>query len=71
MGKEAHYKLISERIRLRRIELDFSQEHMAEQLNISKSTYSRNESDIKSIPLKRALQIADLLKVDIIELLKT
>ncbi|GAA3983283.1 hypothetical protein GCM10022246_39000 [Pedobacter ginsengiterrae] len=39
MGKEAHYKLITERIRLRRIELEFSQEYMAEQLDISQNTY--------------------------------
>ena len=32
MGEETHYKLISERIRLRRIELKFSQEYMAERL---------------------------------------
>jgi len=70
MGKEAHYKLITERIRLRRIELEFSQEYMAEQLDISQNTYSRNERDIRNVPLKRVLQIADLLNLDIVELLK-
>ncbi|WP_316762903.1 helix-turn-helix transcriptional regulator [Pedobacter aquatilis] len=70
MGKEAHYKLITERIRLRRTELEFSQEYMAEQLDISQNTYSRNERDIRNVPLKRVLQIAVLLKLDILELLK-
>lgn len=32
MGEETHYKLISERIRLRRMELKFSQKYMAERL---------------------------------------
>lgn len=70
MGKEVHYKLITERIRLRRTELEFSQEYMAEQLDISQNTYSRNERDIRNVPLKRVLQIAVLLKLDILELLK-
>ncbi|MGA9648609.1 helix-turn-helix domain-containing protein [Pedobacter sp.] len=70
MGKEAHYKLITERIRLRRTELEFSQEYMAEQLDISQNTYSRNERDIRNVPLNRVLQIAVLLKLDIFELLK-
>lgn len=70
MGKEAHYKLITERIRLRRTELEFSQEYMAEQLDISQNTYSRNERDIRNVPLKRVFQIAVLLKLDILELLK-
>ena len=70
MQPETHCTLISKRIRTRRIELEFSQEYMAERLNISQNVYSKNERYIKRVPLQRILQIAAILSISLSQLLE-
>lgn len=70
METENHFKLISKRIRTKRIELEFSQEYMAERLNISQNIYSKNERYIEGVPLKRILKIAVILNLTLAQLLE-
>ncbi len=64
-----HYQLISERIRLKRIQLEITQEKMAAELKISISTYSKNEKNAKDIPLERFFHIAQLLDFPVEEII--
>jgi len=69
MGEEIHYQHIGNKIRLRRIQLEITQEKMAEDLKISVSTYSKNEKQAKDIPLERFFHIAELLGISAKELI--
>ncbi|MFC4143805.1 helix-turn-helix domain-containing protein [Pedobacter mendelii] len=44
-----------------RFKKSYSQEYMATQLGISQNIYSRNERNIKKMPLGRFYEIADIL----------
>ena len=63
-------ELISRKIKLKRYALGYSQEYMAQQLGISQNVYSKNERDVKNIPLIRIIQIASILNVSVSRLLK-
>lgn len=52
------------------MELGYSQEYMAQELNISQNVYSRNERNIKNVPLERVIQICKVLDIPIAELLR-
>jgi len=67
---DAKYKLISKKIRLMRITLGYSQEYMAQKLNISQNVYSKNERNINNVPLIRIMQIAAILNVTVSQLLE-
>lgn len=54
---------ISTKIRLKRIEKGYSQEHMAYLLNISQNVYSQNERNIKKVPFSRVLQVCEILEI--------
>ena len=57
------------KIRKRRNELDYSQEYMAQQLEISQPAYAKLESGDTKINIKRLERIAEILTVDITDLL--
>lgn len=57
------------KIRKRRNELEYSQEYMAIQLEISQPAYARIESGDTKINIRRLEKIAQILAVDIIDLL--
>jgi transcriptional regulator with XRE-family HTH domain len=61
--------MIGEKIRLIRISKGYSQEYMAFMLNISQGTYSKLEKDSIEITIQRLLSIAEILEVNITELL--
>ena len=69
MGEEMHYQLIGNKIRLKRIQLEITQEKMAAELKISISTYSKNEKHAEDIPLERFFKIAELLGIPAEELI--
>ncbi len=48
---------------------NFTQEHMAEQLGISQSTYSRFEKDDSDLTISQIHQIAELLDVKVEDLI--
>jgi transcriptional regulator with XRE-family HTH domain len=57
------------KINKKRLEKNFSQHYMASQLNISQSYYNKIESGKKALTVKRSLEIATILQIDITELL--
>jgi len=59
------------KIRKRRNELDYSQEYMASQLAISQPAYAKIESGDTRINIKRLERIAEILTIDMIELLES
>jgi transcriptional regulator with XRE-family HTH domain len=61
--------MIGEKIRLIRISKGYSQEYMAFMLNISQGTYSKLEKDNIVITIQRLFSIAEILEVNITELL--
>ncbi|QPH38264.1 helix-turn-helix domain-containing protein [Pedobacter endophyticus] len=66
---EEKIKLICTKIRLKRIEMGYSQEYMAYQLSISQNVYSQNERNIKNVPFYRVLLLVNILGLDISELI--
>ncbi len=62
-------KNITNTIRELRIKLGYSQEYMATQLGVSQQSYSANEADFEKVSLKRIRQIADILQVELVNLL--
>lgn len=60
---------IHERIRIQRQRKGYSQEAMAFELGISQGTYSKIERGETEITAKRLCEIADILKINVIELL--
>ncbi len=63
------YQLIGEKIRSRRMELNITQNKMAALLNIATGTYSKNEKQVKDIPLERLFHIALILNLPAEEIL--
>lgn len=59
-----------ENIRQLREERKFSQEEMAEKLGISKNGYGKIERGESDIKLTRLVQIADILDIDVVEIMK-
>ncbi len=62
--------VISRKLRARRSEYGYSQENMAKALGISQNGYSKNERNIQNVPLRRVLQIAEILGIPISQLLE-
>ena len=62
--------MIREKIRLIRISKGYSQEYMAFMLNILQGTYSKLEKDNVVITIQRLLSIAEILEINITELLR-
>lgn len=60
---------ISENIRLLREYQGFSQEYVAQKLNITQQAYSHIEKNPENAPLKRLKEIAQILQVSLITLL--
>jgi transcriptional regulator with XRE-family HTH domain len=56
-------------IRKRREQLGFSQQEMAEKLNMSQSTYSRIEAKDEDLTIRQLKLIADVLNVTLADLL--
>ena len=73
MAKEAMSKKIkSVAVNIRKIRehLNYTQEYLAMKLNISQNAYSKIELGYTKITLERLYQIAQVLEVDLIELIK-
>jgi transcriptional regulator with XRE-family HTH domain len=64
-------KSVGQNIRQARESKFYSQEYLAAKLKISQNAYSKTELGYTSITLDRLLQIADVLEVDALDLLKT
>jgi transcriptional regulator with XRE-family HTH domain len=56
------------KISIKRLEKKFSQDYMALRLNISQSYYNKIENGKKEITLKKIIEIATILNIDIPEL---
>jgi transcriptional regulator with XRE-family HTH domain len=73
MGKEAinnKIKTVAVNIRKIREFRNYTQEYLAMKLNISQNAYSKIELGYTKITLERLYQIAQILEVDLIELIK-
>jgi len=73
MAKEAvsnKIKSVAVNIRKIREHLNYTQEYLAMKLNISQNAYSKIELGYTKITLERLYQIAQVLEVDLIELIK-
>nr|WP_315424356.1 helix-turn-helix transcriptional regulator [uncultured Pedobacter sp.] len=66
---EIRYKKVSEKIRIVRLTLGYSQEYMAQELGISQNVYSKNERNIKDAPLERVVQIFEILNLSIAQVI--
>ncbi len=60
---------IGERIRQQRVLKGFSQEYMANELEISTSAYSNIETGKTDITVKRAIEIAVILGINVVALI--
>lgn len=60
---------VSDKIRALRELNNWSQEEMAEQMNMSKSSYSRLERDESKLDLSKLEKLAAIFKIDIAELI--
>lgn len=65
------YEKISKKIRITRIALGYSQEYMAQELEISQNVYSINERNMKDVPLERVMRMCEILNLPVEELLKS
>jgi transcriptional regulator with XRE-family HTH domain len=61
--------MIGELIRIERAKKGYSQEYMAFMLDISQSTYSKLESESLELNVKRLYKIAEILDVNVFEIL--
>ena len=66
---EIDFKAIGERIKDRRQEIGYTQEKIAEEMQVSTVYMSRIERGVTEISLKRLAQIAEILKISIEELI--
>jgi transcriptional regulator with XRE-family HTH domain len=62
--------MIGENIRIERLKKGWSQEHMACMMGISQAAYSKIESGHTTMSLPRLYEIANLLEINIADLLK-
>lgn len=58
-------------IRKRREDLNYTQEYLAAKLNISQNAYSKIELGYTKITVERLFQIADILDIDLTNLINT
>ena len=73
MSKEtvsSKIKAVAINIRKIREHLNYTQEYLAMKLNISQNAYSKIELGYTKITLERLYQIAQVLEVDLVELIK-
>ncbi|OOQ61353.1 helix-turn-helix domain-containing protein [Mucilaginibacter pedocola] len=63
-------KLIAIAIRDRRLQLNYTQEYIASQLNMSQNAYSKLELGQTKVTLERFIQLCDILETEMLELLK-
>ena len=73
MGKEVisdRIKIVAVNIRKIREHRNYTQEYLAMKLKISQNAYSKIELGYTKITLERLYQIAQILDVDLIELIK-
>lgn len=56
---------ILDRVRHRRIALNYSQEYLAAKLKISQNTYSKTELNNSKLTVERLLEICAILDVDV------
>ncbi len=63
--------ILSEKIRLLRESKGYTQEYLANQLNISQQAYSQIEKNPHKISIKRLNEVSNVLKIPINELLST
>ncbi|HEY4195930.1 MAG TPA: helix-turn-helix transcriptional regulator, partial [Mucilaginibacter sp.] len=61
--------IIGEKIRVRRLTKNYSQEYMAFMLEISQAAYSKLERDETNISLRRIYEIAEILEMSPFELM--
>jgi len=61
--------ILAARIRVLRVKHGYTQEYIANKLNISQNIYSRNERNLPRIPLSRLLEIATILNTTAASLL--
>ncbi len=69
MNKTHSIKRLGTKIRKYRELKDYSQEYMAQKLNINQSQYSRIEKNASDISIEKALKICETLEISISELL--
>jgi transcriptional regulator with XRE-family HTH domain len=67
--KKSEMDAIGEKIRIKRLIKNFSQEYMAFMLEISQAAYSNIESDKTELTIKRAYEIAEILEMSPFELM--
>jgi len=60
---------LTEKIRMFRIMKGYSQEYMANELDISQNAYSRLEAGKTEITVRRVYQVASVLGISVYELL--
>lgn len=56
-------------IRIQRVIKGYSQEFMAEKLNISQNSYSKLERGLTSLTVKRLFQIAEIFEISVQDML--
>lgn len=61
---------IIKRIKNYRLQMGYSQEKIAEKLNISQSAYAKLEKGVTRLDLERLYQICSILDIDLPELLR-
>lgn len=64
-------KAVATNIRKRREDLNYTQEYLAAKLNISQNAYSKIELGYTKITVERLFQIADILDIDLTNLIST
>ncbi|QXV65844.1 helix-turn-helix transcriptional regulator [Mucilaginibacter sp. 21P] len=64
-------KAVAMNIRKRREDLNYTQEYLAAKLNISQNAYSKIELGYTKITVERLFQIADILDIDLTNLINT
>jgi len=62
-------KAVAENIRKHREQLNYSQDYLARKLEVSQNAYSKIELGISNITVDRLFAIADVLDVDLADLL--
>ncbi len=67
--KNSLYKIVGERIKLKREKLEITQKHLSENLGISRASVSNIEVGRHQATLVNLYEISQLLKIDICDLL--
>jgi transcriptional regulator with XRE-family HTH domain len=73
MNKIQSYRIkaVAATVRKKRELKNYTQEYLALKLNISQNAYSKIELGYTKITLERLFQIADILEIDVIDLIST